>query len=135
MKTVIPYLVVAGAIQWLIASANLVIPRKLRYAENLERLTPIVRQVFVVHAIYIVGVLLFFGAMSMVFATDLAGGSALGRCVSAFLAAFWLARVGVQLFYYDAATKRANRIAHAAFTAMFAYLGVVFAVAALGGAR
>lgn len=135
MKTLIPYLWAAGVVQWLIASANLVIPRKLQYAENLARLTPIVRQVFVVHAVYIVGVLMFFGAVSVAFASDLAGRSALGRSVSAFLAVFWLARVGVQLLYYDAATKRANRMAHAAFTVLFMYLGSVFAVAASGVMR
>jgi len=131
MRTLVPYLWIAGAIQWLIAAANLVIPHKLRYAENLRRLSPIVRQVFIVHAIYIVGVLLFFGAVSLTFAAELASGSTLGRCLSSFLAVFWLARVGVQVLYYDAATKRANPVAHGVFTAMFAYLGVVYAVAAL----
>ena len=45
----------AGIVQLFIALANFLLPRKLRYAENLTRVDTIIRQVFIVHSIYIVG--------------------------------------------------------------------------------
>ena len=120
----------AGAIQLLIAAANVLLPGRLRYRENLPRLSTIVRQVFVVHSIYIVLVLLFFGAVCLGFAPELAGGSSLGRCLAAFLAVFWLLRAGLQVFYYDREFQRRNQLACLAMLAAVSSLGLVFAVAA-----
>jgi hypothetical protein len=133
MEPLIPHIMAAGVLQLLIAAANIVLPGKLRYRENIAKLSPIVRQVFVVHAVYIALVLVFFGLLCLLFAGELAGGSALGRFLSGFLAVFWSLRVGIQLFYYDPQVKRENFGAHLAFTATFICLAVVFAVAALGG--
>src|SRR6266446_1161172 len=106
MKTMVPFIWVAGIIQWVIAAANLFIPEKLRYAENITKLSPIVRQVFVVHAMYIVGVLVGLGALCLWYAPTLASGEGLGRFLAVFLAIFWVPRIFVQLFYYDADVKR-----------------------------
>jgi FtsH-binding integral membrane protein len=133
MKTLVPYIWVAGAVQLVIAAANIVLPGKLRYRENIAKLSPIVRQVFVVHAVYIVLVLVFFGLLCLLFAGELAGGSALGRFLSGFLTVFWSLRVGIQLFYYDPQVKRDNLAGHLIFTAAFIYLAVVFAFGAIGG--
>ena len=132
MKMLVPLIWAAGIVQLLIASANFFLPRKLRYADNLSRVDTIIRQVFIVHSIYIVLVLAGLAGLCLFFAYDLAGASALGRWLSAFIAVFWGARVCIQLFYYDAELKRKNAVMHALFTAAFAYLAVVFAVAAIG---
>ena len=79
MNELIPWIKAAGVVQLVIAAANLVIPRKLAYAENLARVSPIVRQVFIVHAVYIVGLLVAFGGLCWSFAAELASGSGLGR--------------------------------------------------------
>src|SRR5579862_8731892 len=94
------------------------------------KMSAIVRQVFIVHAIYIVGVLIGLGAVSIWFARDLASGQGLGWFGSMLLAAFWLPRIAVQVFYYDKSVKMQNRAAHYFFTALFLYLGVVFTLAA-----
>jgi hypothetical protein len=130
MNRLVPWIWAAGIIQWVIAAANLFLPRKLGYAENLAKVSTMVRQVFVVHAVYIVGVLVGLGAGCLWFAPELASGRGLGQFLSLFLAAFWLPRVAVQLFYYDERTKQKNRAAHYCFTALFVYLGVVFMLAA-----
>jgi len=135
MNRLVPYLVAAGVVQWVIAAANIFIPGKLRYGENIARLTPIVREVFIVHAVYIVGVLVGFGALSVWFAPELASGAGLGRFLSVFLAVFWVPRVFVQLFYYDRDVKRANPAGHVLFTTLFVYLAVVYTLAALGVVR
>src|SRR5712692_2461885 len=101
MQTLIPLLWVAGGIHLGIGVANFALPRRLRYRENLSKVSPIIRQIFVVHSLYIVVVVLLFAALCLFFAPDLAGASRLGRFLSAAMAVFWLLRIPLQLFYYD----------------------------------
>jgi hypothetical protein len=58
--------------------------------------------------------------------------TALARVVTAGLAAFWGARLVVQLFVYRAELWRGNRfrtVIHVAFTGVWAYLAVVYGAA------
>jgi len=132
MRHLIPWLWVAGAVQLVIIGANFVVPQKLRCRENLARVSPMIRTVFVVHWIYIVLVLSIFTSLSFWFAPELAGASRLGRYLSAVIAVFWLLRVPIQLFFYDPEIRRQNRFGDVLFLLLFSYLGIVFAVAALG---
>jgi hypothetical protein len=120
----------AGGVQLVIAGANVVLPRILHYRENLLRVSPIVREVFIVHAGYIVLVVIAFGVISIAFAPELAGGSALGRFLSAFLALFWFLRLPVQLAY-DPSTRRKYRLLDVAFLAALIFLAGTYAIAAL----
>jgi hypothetical protein len=80
-------------------------------------------------------VLVVLGAAALCFAfpRELAGGSPLGRSLSAFLAVFWGLRLAIQLFAYDRALRRARPVFDALFLAGFAYLTGVFTAAALLG--
>jgi hypothetical protein len=135
MQALVASLWAAGGLQLAIAAANVLLPGKLRYRENLSRVSPIIRQIFVVHSIYVVFVVLFFAVLCLFFAPELAGGTELGRFLSATMAIFWLMRVLMQLFYYDADLRKQNRLADAAFSLSALFLGSVLAVAALGLAR
>lgn len=119
----------AGVVQLLIAAVNFFLPKKLAYRENLSKVSTITRQIFVVHSIYIVLVLLGLAGLCLFFAPELAGASRLGRCMSGFIAVFWGLRVPVQLFYYDPELKRQHLAVHGLFTSAFLYLAIVFAVA------
>jgi len=130
MNRLVPYIWAAGIIQWVIAAANLFIPAKLGYGENLAKVSTIVRQIFIVHAVYIVGVLIGLGALSVWFAPELASGQGLGRFLGLLMAAFWVPRIVVQLGYYDNRVKQQNRLAHYFFTVLFVYLGTIFTLAA-----
>jgi hypothetical protein len=121
----------AGAVQVLIASANLPAARMFRYREHLRAVPPHVAEVFVVQNVFIVLTVLGMAAMSFAFAPDLAGGGRLGRALSGFLALFWAVRLAAQLFYYDRALRRQHRAFDVLFVAAFAYLVAVFAAAAL----
>lgn len=120
----------AGFVQVAIASANLFLPAKLKYRENLSRVSPIIRQIFVVHSVYIVGIVLLFAAMTFGFAGELASGHGLGRFLAVAIALFWLLRAPVQLLYYDAALRRENRWGDIAFTAGALFLAVTYGAAA-----
>jgi hypothetical protein len=131
MQLLIPALWMAGGVHLIIAASNFVLPRKLRYRENLSCVSPIVRQIFIVHSIYILIVLLLFAGLCLFFAPELAGGSRLGRFLSAAMAAFWLLRIPLQLFFSDRELRRQNRALDVAYTFAVASLAIVFTVAAL----
>ncbi len=129
MPVLLQLLWIAGVVQVAIAAANFILPRKLRYRENLSLVSPIIRQIFVVHSVYIVGVVLLFAAATFAFAGELASGHGLGRFLAAAIALFWLFRAPVQLLYYDSTLRKANRWVDVAFTA-----GALFLAATYGAA-
>ena len=122
---------VAGGVQLAIAAANLEVARKLDYRSNLARLTPMVSQIFLVHAVYIVLVILWFGALCLLFAARLASGDPLGRFLTGGLAAFWGLRAIMQLTVYDRQVRKDHRLQDVAFLAACTLLTGIFLTAAL----
>jgi hypothetical protein len=90
-----------------------------------------VRQVFWVQNAFIVLTLIGTSLLCFVFPAELARGAGLGRAFSGFLAVFWGLRLAVQLLYYSPAKRRQYRAFDVLFILAFAYLTVVFAMAAL----
>lgn len=133
MNRLVPYIWLAGAIHFVIVGANFLLPKKLGYRENLSRLPSILRQIFLVHSGYVVFVLTGFGLLCFFFAEELVGGSRLGTYLSGFISLFWLSRVLVHLFYYDASVKRRYPVHNLAFVLAISFLGIVFAIAAAQG--
>ncbi len=121
----------AGAVQLCIIAANVPLPAKLRVRERLAGVPPFVRQIFYVHWAYIVIVLGMFAALCFRFARELAGATAIGRFLSGFMAAFWLLRIGLQIFYYDREIRRENRVLDALYLVALFVLVAVFGAAAL----
>lgn len=122
---------VAGGIQAGIVFANFLLPRMLRVRDGVISLPPFLKQVFYVHWLYIVIVVGFFSALSFGFAHELSGASALGRFLSAFMAAFWLLRIVLQWFYYDPVTRHQRRFLDMLYTASLIALVGIFAIAAM----
>ena len=135
MNNMVPFLWIAGGVHLAIAALTFWLPGILNYRENLAKLSPMVRQIFIVHSIYIALVLLAFSALCFFFAPQLASGAPLGRSISAFLAVFWLLRVGLQFGYYDREMRAKHRLGDIAYTLAVSSLGIVFAVVALGVGR
>jgi len=135
MNSLVPFVWAAGVVHLGIAAANFILPAKLRYRENLSKVSPMIRQIFIVHSAYIVGVLVGFGVLCFFFAHDLARSSRLGKFLGGFISLFWLSRSVIQFFYYDSELKRQHRLADVAFTLAVLFLGGVFAVAALGAVK
>ncbi len=115
-----------GAVHVGIMAANVPLPRRLKVRERLAGVPRFMRQIFYVHWVYIVIVLGLFAALCFGFAGDLAGASALGRFLSGFMAAFWLLRVVLQIFYYDREIRRENRVMDSMYlTALIVLVGVL----------
>ena len=127
-------LMLAGALQLGVAAANLPLAWMLDFGREQRRLTPIVRQIHHVHHVYVVGLLVMFGAVSLAFPDELTGGG-LGRFLSGVLAIFWGARLAVQRLYYDREFLRHHRAGDVAFSLVFAFLCGVYAASAAGVLR
>jgi hypothetical protein len=123
----------AGALQLITAAANFFLPAKLHYHENLAKVSPIIRQIFTVHAIYIVLVLVGFGLICLLFPHDLCGASALGKFLCGFLAIFWGLRVVLQFSYYDNGVKKEHPVGALFFGSIFLYLAMAFTAATFFG--
>ena len=121
----------AGAVHVGIIAANVPLPEKLRVRDRLAGVPRFIRQIFYVHWLYIVLVLAMFAALCFGFAPELAGATAMGRFLSAFMAGFWLLRIALQLFYYDREIRRQNRTLDALYLGALMFLVVVFGFAAL----
>lgn len=135
MSHLVPLIWIAGAIQLVDTIVNVALPKRIQTRENLERVSPLLRQIFWSHWAYIMLVLLIFGVMCVFFAPVLAGGSPIGRFLSGSLAIFWGLRVPLQLFWFDAEFRRKNRLADVCFIAASTYLAIVFTFAAIGVGR
>jgi hypothetical protein len=125
----------AGVVQLLIAAANLFAVRMFDYRDSMRRMSPIVREVFVVQNVYIVLTVVTFAFLCFFFPADLAGASRLGRCLAGFLCVFWILRVVIQVAVYDREVKRQYSFLNGLFLLAFIYLGGIFGIAALGPMR
>jgi len=121
----------AGAVHLGIIAANVPLPGRLRVRERLAGVPRFMRQIFYVHWLYIVIVLGMFAALCFRFARELAGATAMGRFLSTFMAAFWLLRIGLQIFYYDPEIRRQNRALDTLYMVALVVLVAVFGTAAL----
>lgn len=127
---------IAGVMQLGLLSAAVVLPKKLEWRKQLDLLSPLVRQLFVVYAVYVVSMIAALGAVSVGLADKLVDGSTLARAVTGFTALFWTARLALQFFVFDTKPYRTNRffeIAYHALTVTFVYLSATFVWVTLRG--
>jgi hypothetical protein len=131
-------LVLGGVCHFGILIASALVPRVLDWKGELQRLSPLSRHLIWTHGAFIVLTIVAFGLISVTNAYDLTSGSRLSRSVCGFIAAFWLARLGIQLFLFDARPflKHAVlKLGYHGLTVVFTYLGVVYAWAAVAPPR
>jgi hypothetical protein len=96
------WLLVGGLLHFVILIASALTPRVLDWRANLAALHPFLRRLFWVYGSFIVLVIVSFGALTLLHLDELASGAALPRSVCGVIAIFWLARLAVQFFVFDA---------------------------------
>ena len=129
------YIRLGGIVQLGILIASALVPGVLDWRSELRSLSKLPRQLIWVHGAFIVLVIVGFGLLCVVEAGPLADGSALARGVSGLIAVFWLTRLAIQFFVFDATpylTRWWLRLGYNGLTLAFAYLAIVFGMAALG---
>jgi hypothetical protein len=118
---------IAGLMLTGLVVANFVAPKRFNYGANLAGSSVFVRQVFYVHAAYLISIL---GALAVLCLgwPELLINDRMGRILCAFFALFWFSRVIVQLTYYDPTIRRENRYWDLFFLGVFLTLGGIFAL-------
>ncbi len=110
------------------------VPRELKFREELPKLAPLLQHWILVAGGYVVLDLIAFGTISICYAKELASGSPLARAVCGFIAIFWLLRLLIGCFLFDARPYLRNRflrLGYHGLTLVFIYHTVVYGIAAL----
>jgi len=131
MKT---WLIIGGLLHFVILIASGLTPRLLDWRTNLATLHPFLRRLFWVYGSFIVLVIVSFGTLTVLRADELASSIPLARAVCAIIALFWLARLLVQFFVFDARpflTTTFRRVGYHGLTFLFSALVFIYGCAAL----
>jgi len=131
------HLRIVGVIMAGLVVANLFVPRRFHWPEELARLSLINRQIFQAHSIFLVLTLGLFSALLLTCADVLVEPTKLARAILAGLTLFWGLRMLMQWFFYSRETWRGNQlytVMHWGFSATWIYVTGVFATA-LAAAR
>ena len=135
MNTLESMVRLGGALHFAVLIASGLVPRALDWRRNLALLHPFLRRLFWVYGAFIVLTIISFGLLALLFAPRLTSGDSLGRAVAAVIAVFWFARLGVQLFVFDARPFLTNffyKAGYHALTLVFILFVVVFGLVAFG---
>lgn len=134
MKKLEFLLQVAGLLHFAILIASAAAPRALDWRGNLALLHPFLRRLFWVYGAFIVLVIVGFGTLTLLNAGAMAAGDPVARSLCAFIAIFWLARLGVQWFVFDARAFLTNAwlvSGYHALTIAFVCLSFIYSWAAI----
>jgi hypothetical protein len=126
--------VIAGLGQLLVLVAAFQVPSRLRWREELKRLSPMNRQMHWVYGGYVTMSIVAFALLSILNAREFTSGGALARGVAAYIAAFWGVRLVMQSVF-DAGEFLSNwwlKAGYAALGLLFAGLTAVYGAVALG---
>jgi hypothetical protein len=126
------HLKICGILMIGLAALHPLFALRFRWREELADVSLFTRQVFWVHSLFIVLVLLLFGLLSLAFSEALLERTMLARAVLAGFVTFWSLRWVAQHFIYSPALWRGHRlntIMHVMFTALWTYLVVVYGTA------
>jgi hypothetical protein len=128
--TLVVALRLAGVILLLLAVAHVPIATRLEWRTDAQRLSPVNRQVMLVHAFFVALTVGLMGALTLGWADALATPSPLGTPLAAGLTVFWAVRLWFQWFVYERALWRHRAFetrVHVLFTILWTYLTVVYA--------
>ena len=121
-----------GALLLGVAALGVAVHRHFRWGDEIQRLTLLTRQVFLVHSAFVIVVLAMLGAMLLTVAPALLAPGPLPRAVLIGLIVMWTARLLAQWFFYDPSLWRGDRFRtfmHVLFSVLYAYFVATFALA------
>jgi hypothetical protein len=128
----------AGLLHLGLLCAGLMMPGVVGLRAHLAQLPSFIQRLFWVYYAFIGLCLVSFGVLTFAFAGTLAEGSALARALCLFFAAFWTLRLFAASFIFDLRPYLTNvyrRLGYHATNIVFAYLPVVYLLAALKGGK
>lgn len=123
---------IAGLFQLVLSIAHIGFARHFGWRKELQSVSLLTRQIFWVHAGFLMLVLAGFGGLSLFYADDLLLPHPLSRVVLGGLLVFWALRWYCQFFVYRRELWRGhsfNTAIHFLFASLWTYLTVVYATA------
>ena len=124
----------AGAAILVLAALYPIYPRRFRWAEQLQRVELLTRQVFWVHIGFIVLLLVLQGVLLVGFPRILLVPNDAATALLVGMLAFWLYRLVAQLFIYDSELWRgrpSHLVVHVVFTLLWLGISAVLGWALL----
>jgi hypothetical protein len=124
---------IAGVLHLGLMGAGLLMPQVVGMRSHLAAVPPFIRQLFWVYYAFIGLCLVGFCVITLVFAETLGAGGPLSRALCVFLALFWTLRLIAATFVFDLRpylTNGSRRLGYHAINIVFAYLPIVYALAA-----
>ena len=115
----------AGAGHFCVLIASFQVPNRLRWKEDLAKLTAFNRKLMWVHGAFAVYTIIAFGTMSLVLHEEMLRGDRAALALASFIGFYWLLRVVVDFAYYshrDWPSGKLFRIGHALLTSLFVFL-------------
>lgn len=128
------HLKVVGLILLILGPAHAVFPRRFSWKSELEKVSLLTRQIFYVHHFFIGLVVTMLGALCLFGTSALLQKTPLGAILLGGITFFWLCRLVIQFFIFDASHWRGHRFntqVHIAFVVLWIYLVGVFGAASL----
>ncbi|RFZ91033.1 hypothetical protein D0C36_19005 [Mucilaginibacter conchicola] len=91
----------AGVGQLMLATVSIIVPKVLKWPQELSKVEPMIKRLFWVYAIYILVINSSFGLLSLLMSGQLISAKPLACAVTGFIALYWISRLAIQFFYFD----------------------------------
>lgn len=119
----------AGAGHFCVLIASFQVPYRLRWKEDLAKLTSFNRKLMWVHGGFAVYTILSFGVLTLLLHDEMLRGQRAGLALAAFIGIYWLLRIVVDFTYYEHADWPKGRVfvvGHVLLTLLFVFLSVTY---------
>jgi hypothetical protein len=136
--TLITLLQIAAILHLGLAWAGLTMPKIVGLGKHLAPLPPFIRQLFYTYFTFVALMLVSFGCLTFVFATNIAAGEPAARGLCLLMLVFWTMRLLVAAFVFEVRPYLQSTLlclGYHATNAVFIYLVVIYAFAVWKGGR
>ena len=119
----------AGAGHFCVLIASFQVPYRLRWKEDLAKLTSFNRKLMWVHGGFAVYTIIAFGVLSVILHGEMMRGERAALALAFFIGCYWLLRILVDFVYYshrDWPAGAAFRIGHILLTSVFVFLSASY---------
>lgn len=115
----------AGAGHFGVLIASFQVPYRLRWKEDLAKLTSFNRKLMWVHGAFAVYTIIAFGVLSLALHAEMLRGDRAALALAFFIGFYWFLRIVVDFAYYshrDWPSGAAFRLGHVLLTSLFVFL-------------
>ena len=119
-----------GSLLIVLSLVHIIFPRYFKWAEELEKISLINREMMYIHTFFIALVVMLIGLLCTTSAHELST-TKLGSRISLGLSIFWIIRLIIQFFGYSSELWRGKRMEttiHILFAMLWLYMGITFFV-------